>query len=143
MKTKPNKKNKQRYCYISGSISNATDEEKELFSIAEEEYRQKGFCCYNPLAMDSVLGLTSAKCVEGGSQRAIALKRDCCWICDHLPLIVMLSTFSKSSGSLMERALGTALGLEIVYYKPNNKALQAARAAVHADDNQRRNEARA
>ena len=57
----------------------------------------------------------SNDCVMGGPRRNEVLKRDCAYICDKLPVVVMLSGWRKSLGATMEHSLSKALGLEILY----------------------------
>jgi hypothetical protein len=117
MKNKnPNNSNNQ-VVYISGSISHNPNAEQD-FNSAEEKMRELGFVkIYNPVAQDKIQGYVTADCKEGGSSRAAVLKNDCCWICDHLPVMYILTSYKRSSGSLMEIALGKSLGLKVIYQR--------------------------
>jgi hypothetical protein len=110
------KKTKNMAGYISGSISKSTAKERELFFLTELSLAAKGYYpILNPLREDEKNGFDPAECKENGKLRATVLKKDCEWICDFLPTIFVLPTYEKSSGALMEIALGKALGLKIVF----------------------------
>jgi hypothetical protein len=58
----------------------------------------------------------------GAKHRAAVLKKDCEFICDALPTIFVLPNHRRSLGSVMEVALGRALGLDIKFLR-NRKGL--------------------
>ena len=109
---------KKGAAYISGSITHATQLEKDMFSIVESALNDQGFTpVYNPLRHDEVKGFDPKECVENGSQRAAVLLSDCEFICQQMPTLFVLRSWRKSSGSKMEISLGKSLGLKIVYLR--------------------------
>ena len=115
------KANNGRHCYISGPISNIENFNREAFKAAADQYRSLGYDVYDPIEQDQAKGVNSKDCVVGGKSRALVLKKDCEYICDFLPLLVMLPGWRQSTGAFMEHSLGKALGLRIKYKRNGKK----------------------
>lgn len=80
----------------------------EVFSPAEHDIAMFGKDISNP----DGCAVTATK--EHRFDRRAALKADIAWICDHADAIALLPGWEKSTGANAERALGVALGLEIL-----------------------------
>jgi len=91
------------------------------FHAATAQLRAEGHVVFNPAERDEqhhgkdlVKGTTGdLKEIPQFSLRD-ALKADTSWICDHGEAIYLLPGWEKSKGATAERALGIALGLEIL-----------------------------
>jgi hypothetical protein len=62
-------------------------------------------------------------CVMGAKHRPGVLKKDCEFICDALPTIFVLPNHKTSLGSVMEVALGRALGLDRKFLRNRRRRL--------------------
>ncbi|MDA4120440.1 MAG: DUF4406 domain-containing protein [Thaumarchaeota archaeon] len=80
-----------------------------VFSPAERDEATYGPLSNNPTG-DEALAT-----IQYGFSLREALGADCAWICAHADAIALLPGWETSKGATAERALGIALGLEIIY----------------------------
>ena len=79
----------------------------EVFSPAEHDAK-----AFGDIATDNPTGDETK--ANGFSRRA-ALAADMTWICANADAIALMPGWALSSGACAEKALGLALGLEIIY----------------------------
>lgn len=111
--------------YVAGPMRGIPEFNFPAFFAAAEKLRAEGHEVFNPAERDNLRhgtdiskGNTSgdeaqAAKTHGFSLRE-ALKDDTSWICDNADGIAVLPGWENSKGAVAERALGVALGLEII-----------------------------
>lgn len=111
-----------KYVYIAGGMRGIPEFNFPAFNSAEIDLASKGHIVFNPAKRDSRSGFNTQGMSghedlsrEGFPLRE-ALWADTQWICLFADAIYLLPGWEKSTGALAERALGEALGLEIVEY---------------------------
>jgi len=82
----------------------------EIFSPAERDIHRHG----TDISAGNATGDEGLATVQHGFSLREALADDCAWICAHAEVIFLLPGWEQSKGATAERALGIALGLEIV-----------------------------
>lgn len=95
------------------------------FHEATTRLRAEGHLVFNPAERDNkhhgtdiskgnATGDEAIAAAEYGFSLRDALGHDTAWICQHADAVYLLPGWQKSKGATAERALGVALGLEIV-----------------------------
>jgi len=117
------KKNK---IYLAGPMRNIPHFNFPAFHQATEKLRALGFFVFNPAEADInhqndadfvVLNTTGDldKAIEEGFDLRSALVEDTAFISKEADLIAMLPGWERSKGAIAEKALATALGLDVIY----------------------------
>lgn len=109
--------------YLAGPMTGIPHFNYPAFNAAAGALRSVGHVVFNPAEHDAELfgrdisnptGCAVQAASEHGFDRRAALKADLSWICDNAEAIVLLPGWQRSSGANAERALATALGLEVI-----------------------------
>mgnify|MGYP001581332383 CR=1 FL=1 len=115
--------------YIAGPMRGFKDFNFPAFFKTAEILRQQGHIVFNPAERDTNAHGAERLKSETGSEDEVAhnlgytegrqLARECFladtqWICSQADAIYVLPGWEKSRGATAERALGIAIGLEIV-----------------------------
>ena len=82
----------------------------EVFSPAERANERYG----TDISKDNTTGDEAEAAAQHGFSLREALAADLAWICQHADAVYLLPGWQNSKGATAERALGLALGLEIV-----------------------------
>ena len=107
--------------YIAGPVRGIVEFNFPACKVATAKLRAEGHLVFNPAERDEeihgedlVKGTTGdLKEIPQFSLRD-ALGHDTAWICQHADAVYLLPGWQNSKGATAERALGIALGLEIV-----------------------------
>jgi len=100
--------------YLAGPMSGIRDFNFPVFFDAADFLEQQGFEVFNPAQAD----LDKWGDLDGVARHANyrdCLKTDLTWICDNAVGIALLPGWEWSKGSLAEKALAEALGIDIFY----------------------------
>lgn len=117
---------KKRKIYLAGPMRNIPHFNFPAFHQATEKLRALGFFVFNPAEADInrqndadfvVLNTTGDldKAIEEGFDLRSALAEDTAFISKEADLIAMLPGWERSKGAIAEKALATALGLDVIY----------------------------
>lgn len=113
--------------YLAGPMRQIKDFNFPAFHVAAAELRAKGHVVFSPAEKDMETFGDKASSPTGNEKTmarkvgltTMELRRevflvDTEWICKHADAIYLLPGWEQSRGAQAERALGIALGLEIV-----------------------------
>ncbi len=111
--------------YIAGPMRGIPEFNFPAFKASTAKLRAEGHLVFNPAERDNEIHGTdiSAGNLTGSEEQATAehgfslrdaLGHDTAWICQHADAIALLPGWEQSKGAMAERALGIALGLEII-----------------------------
>lgn len=112
--------------YLAGKIRGNPDFMKQ-FHYGAAQLRTEGHLVFNPLEKDyelfgeAALGAnTEEQFAKNANVSAEELRRtvflyDTQWICETAEAIALLPGWENSKGATAEKALGEALGLQIIY----------------------------
>ena len=109
--------------YVAGPMRGIKDFNFPAFAAATARLRSEGHLVFNPAERDEeTFGKDIGKspngdlrdAVQRGFSLRVALGHDMAWICEHADAIYLLPGWEASKGARAERALGEALGLEIL-----------------------------
>lgn len=113
--------------YLAGPMTGIPHFNYPAFNAAAAKLRADGHEVFNPAEHDIAMhgkdisnptGCAETAAREHGFDRRAALNADLSWICDSADAIALLPGWERSSGALAERALATALSLEIMELQP-------------------------
>ena len=111
--------------YLAGPMRGIPEFNFPAFYTAATTLRAAGHTVFSPAERDNTKhGTDISKGNAAGDEQLAArqygfslreaLHADTAWICEHGEAIFLLPGWEKSTGATAERALGIALGLEIV-----------------------------
>jgi hypothetical protein len=114
--------------YLAGPMRGIPNLNEAAFNAAAAKLRAEGHTVFNPAERDVETFGPNVLKSPSGSERTqarvaglsvLAFRRevfaaDCAWICAHADAIYLLPGWQNSKGAIAERALGIALGLQIV-----------------------------
>jgi len=107
--------------YLAGPMRNIPEFNFPAFYDAALDLRRQGHTVFSPAERDEKrYGRGFTHGTQGDLAEIpqfdlrAALKMDVMWICEHAEAIYLLPGWERSKGATAERALGLALGLEIV-----------------------------
>lgn len=111
--------------YLAGPMRGYPAFNFPAFHEATRQLRAEGYTVFSPAERDnqhhgtdiSAGNLTGDEAIaaqQHGFSLREALADDTAWICKHADAIAVLPGWEKSKGATAERALGIALGLEIM-----------------------------
>ena len=107
--------------YIAGPMRGIPEFNFPAFHAATVKLRAQGHLVFNPAERDEQIhGIDLTKGTTGDLKEIPqfslrdALGHDTAWICQHADAIYLLPGWQISKGAQAERALGIALGLEII-----------------------------
>lgn len=117
---------KKRKIYLAGPMRNIPHFNFPAFHQATEKLRALGFYVFNPAEADvnrqnddAFVALNTTgdldKAAERGFDLRSALAEDTAFISKEADLIAMLPGWERSKGAIAEKALATALGLDVIY----------------------------
>lgn len=111
----------QKKGYLAGPMRGIPEFNFPAFHAATAKLRAEGHIVFNPAEKDEEAhGKDLTKGTTGDLKEIPqfslrdALKADLSWICDNANTIWLLPNWQNSKGAVAERALGVALGLEII-----------------------------
>lgn len=135
--------------YLAGPMRGYNEFNFPAFHAAAKKLRTLGHDVFSPAERDNERhGVDISKGNLTGSEEEAAsnfgfslreaLGEDVAWICANAQAIALLPGWEKSTGAVAERALGKALGLEIVYLDQTHQptyihAVDAATQAVRSE----------
>lgn len=109
--------------YLAGPMTGIPHFNYPAFNSAAAFLRREGHVVFNPAEHDTEMfgkdisnpaGDAEKATADHGFDRRAALKADLAWICDNADAIALLPGWGKSTGACAEKALATALGLEVL-----------------------------
>ena len=114
--------------YLAGPMRGIPDFNFPAFHKAAAELRAKGHTVFNPAERDEA-EFGNITCPSGdendfaklvGFQSGLSVARNCFladtqWICQFADAIAIIPGWETSRGAKAEKALGEAIGLEIIY----------------------------
>jgi len=109
--------------YLAGPMTGIPHFNYPAFNAAAARLRGSGHEVFNPAEHDIAMhgkdisnpeGCAETAAREHGFDRRAALKADLSWICDQAEAIALLPGWQRSSGANAERALATAIDIEII-----------------------------
>lgn len=112
--------------YVAGPMRGIPEFNYPAFNAAAAKLRAEGHTVFNPAEKDiEVHGTDISKgnekgcLIEAAANHGFSLRRalrdDTAWICEHADAIALIQGWEQSKGAKAEKALGEALGLEIMY----------------------------
>lgn len=116
--------------YVAGPMRGIPEFNFPAFNAATAALRKEGHEVFNPAERDierhkgvdiskgNANGDEQVAAAQHGFSLREALRDDCVWICESADCIALLPGWENSKGAVAERALGIALGLEVVYLGP-------------------------
>lgn len=122
---------KPYHVYVAGPMRGIAEFNFPLFCSVTRELRAKGWVVFNPAERDLEAGFdptglkgTDEELAQHEFCLRSALGADTKWICENADAIYLLPNSIRSTGAVAERALGEALGLDILYHNdegPSNR----------------------
>jgi hypothetical protein len=109
--------------YLAGPMTGIPHFNYPAFNAAAKALRAAGHIVFNPAEHDVQIygkdisnptGCADQAAEEHGFDRRAALKADLAWICDNADAIALLPGWESSTGANAERALATALHLDVM-----------------------------
>lgn len=107
--------------YIAGPMRGIAEFNFPAFKAAAAQLRAEGHLVFNPAERDEEIHGADLVTGTTGDLKEIpqfslrdALGHDTAWICQHADAVYLLPGWQGSKGATAERALGLALGLQIV-----------------------------
>lgn len=112
---------KAKAVYVAGPMRGLPEFNFAAFNSAAALLRELGWMVFNPAERDMATGFNPVGLLGTDEELAAynfsirdALLDDTSWICRNADAIFLLPGWENSTGAVAERALGEALGLEII-----------------------------
>src|SRR2546422_1769531 len=104
--------------YLAGPMRGIPNLNREAFVPWARRLREAGFTVFSPAEREEDEPQTVDFLAEArvkGSPSRLAMSEELAWICMEADAVALMPGWEKSKGSIAEKAVAEALGLEVIY----------------------------